>query len=109
MKFYGKIGFAETKETSPGIWEPTITEKVYYGDVIRNSRRWEKSDKLNDDLTIQNQISIVADQFCYTNLQAMKYVEWLGSKWEITDVEIDRPRMTLSIGGVYNGLETEED
>lgn len=109
MRFYGNIGFVETKETSPGVWTPVITERPYYGNVIRNSRRWEQRDKINDDVTIQNQISVIADQFCYTNLQAMKYVVWLGQKWSITDVEIERPRLTLSIGGVYNGLETEED
>ena len=101
-KFYGNIGFLKTTERSDSVWEETIVERKYYGDVIRRSIRYDQSDKLNDDLNISNQISIVADAFAYQNFQAMRYVEFLGAKWKITSATIEAPRVVLTIGGIYN-------
>lgn len=102
-KFYGAIGYAETKETAPGVWTESITERNYSGDVIRNTGKWQKGENLNDDLTINNSISIVADPFANQNFYAMRYVKWMGASWKITNVEVQRPRLILTIGGVYNG------
>lgn len=104
-KFYGNIGYAETVETAPGVWESKITKRPYYGDLIRNVRKTQSSDKLNDDINVANEISIVADPFAYQNFHAMKYVEFMGAKWKIYSVEVQYPRLILSIGGVYNGDE----
>lgn len=103
-KFYGKVGFLRTVEEPEGssIWTEQLEEFDYYGDIIRNTRRWATADKLNDDLVINNQFSIIADSFAYKNLGAMKYVEYMGVKWKITDVEIQYPRLIISVGGVYN-------
>ena len=105
-KFYGIIGYAETSETAPGIRSEQITERNYSGDALKLSQRWQATDKLNDDLTINNSISIIADPFAYQNLSAMKYVKWMGASWKITNIDIQRPRLILTIGGVYNGDET---
>ena len=103
-KFYGSIGYAETNETRPGVWTDQIVERTYSGDVIRNTSRWSTSpDSANDNLNINNQISIIADPFAYQNFHAMKYVEFMGTKWKITNVEVQYPRLILSVGGVYNG------
>lgn len=103
-KWYGTIGYAETKQTSPGVWRDEITERKYSGDVIRNSNRWSaSSESTNDDLNINNQISILADPFAYQNFHSMKYIEFMGAKWKITSVDVQRPRLILTIGGVYNG------
>jgi hypothetical protein len=103
-KFYGAIGYGETSEKSPGVWvEETITERSYTGDVLKNSRRWQAGESLNDNLTINNQISIVADPFAYQNFCTMKYIKWMGTLWKITQVDVQRPRLILTIGGVYNG------
>jgi len=104
-KFYGKIGYAETSETSPGVWTPGVTEKLYSGDIIKNSRRWQTGESINDDLVINNIISIVADPFAYQNFHAIKYIEWMGALWKVTNIEVQRPRLILTIGGVYNGDE----
>lgn len=103
-KFYGKVGFLRTVEEPEGssIWKEKRDEIYYYGDIVRNARRWATADKLNDDLTVNNQISIIADSFAYKNLGAMKYVEFMGAKWKITDVELQYPRLIISVGGVYN-------
>lgn len=101
-KFYGKIGFIQTIETSPGIWTPKLITAFYYGDVIRNNRRWgNNQNSINDNLEINNEFSIIADSFIYENLHLMKYIEYLGVKWTITNVEIQRPRLIITVGGVY--------
>jgi len=105
-KFYGAVGYAETEETSPGVWTETITERNYSGDVIKNVSRWQAGQNLNDNLTINNSISILADPFAYQNFHAMKYVSWMDTLWKITNVEVQRPRLILTIGGVYNGEPT---
>lgn len=102
-KFFGVIGFnAGTVETSPGVWEQQIVEHQYYGDLIRNSRRLQSTDQLNDDINISNEISIVADPYANANFHSMLYVEFMGAKWKITNVEVRYPRLILSLGGVWN-------
>ena len=105
-KFYGMIGFAETVEGSGdriGIDEDVIIEKPYYGDIIRISRRYEHGDNVLDELQIDNRISIVADAYAHNNFFRMKYIQWEGVLWNIKNVEVERPRLILTIGGVYNG------
>ena len=102
-KFYGIIGYAESVEVEPGIWEDQMTERRYYGDLIRNTRRLRSSDKVNDDITTSNEISILADPFAYENFHSMRYVEFMGTKWKVVNVDVQYPRLILSLGGVYNG------
>lgn len=102
-KWFGKIGYAVTEETTPGVWVEQITERTYYGDIIRNTRRLQTSDKLNDDINVSNEISIVADPFARDNFHAMRYIEFMGTRWKVSSVEVQYPRLILSLGGVYNG------
>lgn len=103
-RFYGVVGYAETVETSPGIWGEVITERNYSGDILKNSKRSQAGENLNDDLVISNEFSIVADPYAQQNFHAMRYVVWMGAKWKITRVDVQRPRLILSVGGVYNGV-----
>lgn len=103
-KFYGPIGYAESVETSPGVHMDEIVERNYAGDLLSNTSRWSNSSETtNDDLNINNRISILADPYAFKNFHSMKYVEFMGTKWKITSVEVQYPRLILSIGGVYNG------
>lgn len=104
-RYYGNVGYAESVETAPGVWEDSITVRPYYGDVIRNTRRWDNGEGLNDNLNINNQISIIADAYAYQNFHAIKYVEWMGTKWKVSSIDVERPRLILSVGGVYHELE----
>lgn len=102
-KFYGKVGYTITNETSPGVWKPSIIERMYSGDLVRNTtRKLESSGEVNDNITISNDISIVADQFAIENFGSMIYAEFMGTKWKISSVEVQYPRLLLSLGGVYN-------
>lgn len=102
-KFYGKIGYVRTIESEPGIWTEEATEREYYGDIIRNSRNLNSSNEINDSINISNNISVVADPYAKENFQYMRYVIFMGVKWTISNVLIEYPRITLTIGGVYNG------
>lgn len=102
-KFYGVIGYAKTVETSPGVWEEQFEERTYCGDVTRYSYRTENSGNLNDDVTTNNAISIVGDEMAFKNSFAIRYVEWMGVKWKVTNIEFAFPRLILSLGGVFNG------
>ena len=103
MKFYGKIGFGETVEKSDGIWVDTIVEKDYYGDILKNVKRSEDSAKVNDDISLSNQLSIVSDPYLTNHFHAIKYVTMFGTNWKVTSVEVQFPRLLLTLGGVYNG------
>lgn len=102
-KWYGKIGYAENVEYEPGNWEEEITERPYYGDTYRNTRLLQNSDGVNDNINIANQISIVADPYANQNFHKMRYVEFMGTRWKVTNIEVQYPRLILTVGGQYNG------
>ena len=103
-KFFGVVGYSEgTVETKPGVWEERIVEKQYYGDIVRNSRTLQSGEKVNDDLSVGNSISIVADAYANNHFFAIRYVQWAGTLWKVSEVEPQSPRLLLRLGGVYNG------
>lgn len=110
-KYYGRIGFIETVKTSPGVYEEKIDYRYYKGDVLKNFYRWDSGNNLNDNININNTISILADSFLYEHLGYIRCIEWMGFLWEINSADVQRPRLILSIGGVYNGesIGTSED
>lgn len=106
-KFYGDVAYAFTEKTAPGVWTENYIIRKYYGDVgsIRENTI-TPSETLNDNIKINNQISIVADAFAYANFYALRWVEWSGQKWRISNVEVKHPRLYLTLGGVYNEQES---
>lgn len=105
-KYSGMIGYGNTVENpnDPGVWEDVITERHYYGDVLRNTRRTEGSENgTNDNINVSNQISIVADAYAREHFFEIRYITWQNSKWKVSNVEVQRPRLILTIGGLYNG------
>jgi len=101
-KFYGKIGYIKTVEIEPGVWQEQSIERDYYGDVIRNISKYQMSDKVNDDINLSNTFSIISDPFASENFQHMQYIVYMGTKWKISNVEVQYPRLLISTGGVYN-------
>ena len=102
-RFYGAIGYITEQETAQDVIVEVPIERFYKGDLVRNTRSLNKSDELNDDVTISNQVSIVADPYALNHIFAMRYVKWMGAAWKITNVEVQQPRLLLTLGGVYNG------
>lgn len=102
-KWYGVIGYAESKETSPGVWKEAIAKRNYFGDLTRNSRRLQSSDKVNDNIEINNELSIISDPYANENFHMIRYVELMGTRWKVSNVEVKYPRLILTLGGIYNG------
>ena len=105
MRFRGVVGFGTSVEDpeDPSVWVDDITEKSFTGDVVRDTSKSQEGDGLNEDVVMQNQISIVANRHAIGNYSDMKYVEWEGERWTIDSVEVRPPRLILSLGEPYNG------
>lgn len=103
-KFYGPIGYGITSETAPGVWTDTIVERNYRGDVLQNYRKISQGESINDNIEVSNRLSIISDPFAMQHFHTIKYVKWMGAAWKVTTVDASqRPRLILTIGGVYNG------
>lgn len=104
-KFYGEVGYGEAVETpeGSGVHKMVITEVSYFGDVVRNSVRLESGESLNNDLSVGNSISIIADEYANEHFSRIKYVRWAGALWAVSTVEVRSPRLILALGSVYNG------
>jgi len=104
-KFYGNIGYGTSVETSAGsgVWVDEIVELPYYGDVNRNISKVNEGDSLNDNISVSNSISIVADEYANNNFSSIRYIQWAGTLWTVTSVEVKSPRLLLTLGEVYNG------
>ena len=104
MKFYDAIGYAESVEQQgSGIVEDVITERKLYGEVLRNTRALSDGDKVNNDLTIGNRFSVMADTYASENFESIRYVKWKGRRFLLSNIEFAPPRLILTPGGVYNG------
>lgn len=102
-KFCGNVGFVAAKENAPGVWVEEITERKYYGDVNRYGSRWERGESINDNINVNNEISILADPYAYQHFSEIRYVEFMGANWKVNSIQVERPRLILSLGGLYNG------
>lgn len=100
-KFYGTVGFVKTVESAPGVWTEQIVERKYYGNVISRARSLQGSG-VNDNINISDEISIVADPFANENYFAIRFVEYMGTKWKVQSISVQFPRLNLSLGGLYN-------
>lgn len=103
-RYYDVVGYVYNEETSPGVYSGVvIDERRYFGEVKNISHRWEKGEGLNDDITVNQEISIMADAFAYSHFASIKYLRWMGAYWKVASVRVERPRLIFSLGGVYNG------
>lgn len=102
-RFHGRVGYGESVQTAPGVYDDVITERVYRGDVKRISRKLQVGDSIIGTIKVQNSISILADAYALNNFFNIRYVYWSGERWTVTDIENNRPRLELRLGEVYNG------
>lgn len=102
-RFFGVVGYGEQVEKSPGIWDDVIVELPAYGNVKRNARTFTEGQSVNDDLVVNNSISIVMDAYSTEHFHAIRYVFWAGVRWKVTEVTEERPRLLLRLGGKYVG------
>ena len=102
-RFYGNVGYSTTIEKKPGIWVEEVVEYPYYGDIIRNARTLDTGEGVNPNLGVSNSISIVADAYAREHFFAIRYVEWAGALWVVSNVTVESPRLVLRLGDLYNG------
>lgn len=102
-KYYGEIGYGVPTETAPGVWKNVWVKRNYYGDVLNNTRNLREQAKVNDDIMVSNRISVIADPYANNNFQYIKYATFMGAKWKVTTVDVQFPRLILTLGGVFNG------
>lgn len=107
MRWYGKIGYANSSTDEDGITTEEITEKEYCGDVYRSNHRWDNNNSVNGTVRTSSQISILSDPYIIGNCQNIRYAEYMDNLWCVVDVEIQYPRLLLTLGGVYNGKQAE--
>lgn len=106
MKFSGKVGFwLKDVEMKPGVYGPEIVEKTYTGDVFRDTRKFQSvENQQNENLTVNNRLSIISDLYMQKNWTSIKYVIWNNVKWKVSSIDVSSyPRVILDLGGVYNG------
>lgn len=109
MKYKGLVGFVSQGETVPGVWSPIENPKMMKGDVISlsssngNGSRIADTGKVNDDVSLNHRVSLMGDTYAFDNYLKMKWIQIGNTKFEINSVEIRRPRLIVSIGGVWNG------
>lgn len=102
-KCSGVIGYALAEETQPGVWTENITEKKYFGDIVRDNRKIVDQGEINSSVNISNNVSIVSNKFMLDNMASMRYISFNKSKWKINSIDIKPPRLIISLGGLYNG------
>ena len=107
-KYSGLIGFGIEEEIDPinmpGVYAiPSIVERPYKGDLLRVSRQFRSNNNLNDNVVFANEVSVVADPFAFENFSNIRYVTYLNSKWKVSNVRVEYPRLILTMGDIYNG------
>ena len=107
MKFFGNVGYVDTEETKPGVYEEVCTERPYYGDMDRMIGKWQSADKLVDDKRLNNEVSIVADEYAFKHFSSIHYVVIEGVKWNVDTITVSHPRLILEVGGLYNERKQE--
>lgn len=106
-RFYGAVGYTDDEEVALDVHVERPIERMYKGDLLRHNRNLEKGIGLNDDVTLTNQISILADAYANNHMHTIRYVKWRGTAWKVSGVESQPPRLILTLGGVYHGPTAE--
>jgi hypothetical protein len=96
-RFAGFVGYVTQVESVPGVWSPVENPKYMRGDVIRQS-----STSQNGDISLNHRVSLIGDSYTFNNYYNIKWVEIGSAKWSVTSVEIQRPRVIITLGGLWN-------
>lgn len=102
-KYAGEVGYVTTVETRPGIFTPSEHVRFMRGDIISQSKRYEGGAKVNDDISLNNRITLLGDAYSFANYMFLKFVTIDGRRWKVSSVEVARPRLILTVGEEYNG------
>ena len=101
MRWFGKVGYVIRVEKSPGVYVDQKIEREYYGETNKFMSNWQGNSRVNDDIAINTNISIVSDPFAYENFSHIRYVEYMNSKWKVSSIDVQYPNLILTLGGPY--------
>ena len=101
-KWSGRIGFVVESEDDYGVVTTNDVERYYVGDLLKNYRRFNDGISINERVSIGNTISVISDPYLADNLQNIRYIFYMGVKWKVESVEIQYPRIILTLGGEYS-------
>lgn len=102
-RFTGLVGYVTQEEKVPGVWSQVETQRMMKGDVISQSSHSQNGDKLNSDITLNQRVSLLGDLYAFNNYYNLKWIKIHGRKWTVSSVEIQRPRIIVAVGGLWNG------
>lgn len=109
-RYHGEVGYAIQTETRPSVWEDVITERLYFGETVERSVRFQSvPDQISNNLMLNTDFDIIADAFAIDHWSHIRYITYGGTRWEVTTVSVDRPRIHLKVGGIYHGPTPEQN
>lgn len=102
-KFAGSVGYVTETETNPGVWTSTESIRSMRGDILRTASTTQGTDQINKDPVLQHRISLLGDAYAFANFYNIRWIMFKGVKWDVTLIEVNRPRIVVTLGGRYNG------
>lgn len=102
-KFRGIIGIDRgPREISPGVYKQYIEEVTVTGEMRNDKLGWSPHN-LGDTVRAQHLLSIITPEESSIDFNSTVYIEWQGRKWSVQALQYKRPRVELTLGGLYNG------
>lgn len=103
MRYSGKLGIAQQTEVRPGVWEETITERDVLGTVKQRTEVLEQGDNILPRYSTTTSISVLSRGLGPMDNSMLRYVTWLGKRWQIASTVTDYPHLTFFIREEYHG------
>lgn len=101
-RFSGKVGYITQEETRPGVWTPKEKSRDMKGDIIRQVSSSQSGESINDDISLNHRVSLIGDAYAFGNYFNIRWVQIDLQKWKVSSVEVQRPRLIITLGGLWN-------
>ena len=102
-RFWGTIGLNRGfVETAPGVHKSTIEELEVDGEMRNLGARTPAAGQ-REGVKARHVLSIVTPDDGEIDFTEVVYIVWHGRKWAAVAIEYKRPRVELTLGGLYNG------
>lgn len=101
-RYLGFIGINRgAVETAPGIFTEVIDAIEVSGEMRQSRATWPQAG-MRDGVQLAHVLSIVAPEDSDVDFNEVVYIEWQNHKWAVTQIQYKRPRVELSLGGLYD-------